>query len=257
MVRAIWRERSAVAYLISILLAICAECLALLQGSLNYKVSIGYPPGSLWELQIRSGGVSGDLWSRWPGRFALSFQSQGPILKPSEKSYTLIRAAGVYYEKEEGPVVLQRDGCGFLGDSDSAEFCTYKKNFCGASGVRCARHWYSGVIHRQVTLSWTSLAVLFAVPTLMTIAPVPLNVWRNLMIARKRRIRQRRGVCRSCGYDLRASRIRCPECGTPIPSESRDAGRLLRMQAQECARTGKPQPSRCSDRSLPNPCGSK
>jgi hypothetical protein len=121
MVRAIWRERSAVAYLISILLAICAECLALLQGSLNYKVSIGYPPGSLWELQIRSGGVSGDLWSRWPGRFALSFQSQGPILKPSEKSYTLIRAAGVYYEKEEGPVVLQRDGCGFLGDSDSAE----------------------------------------------------------------------------------------------------------------------------------------
>ena len=48
----------------------------------------------------------------------------------------------------------------------------------------------------------TPLLAFAALPTI-----VAMSAWR-------RRRRNRRGLCRHCGYDLRGSPAQCPECGT-------------------------------------------
>jgi hypothetical protein len=51
----------------------------------------------------------------------------------------------------------------------------------------------------------------FWMPFLLAAAPLAFAG----RAARQRRVRLRRGLCLSCGYDLRGGGERCPECGTP------------------------------------------
>jgi hypothetical protein len=71
-------------------------------------------------------------------------------------------------------------------------------------------HRRSGA-NRAMSFRWWILELPMWMPfTLTLIAP-------SVAAARggRRRHRRQRGLCESCGYDLRASPERCPECGTP------------------------------------------
>ena len=69
---------------------------------------------------------------------------------------------------------------------------------------------------QPVTANWAVRLIIphwfFAVwPAIL---PLAWLRWRFVVLPRAR---ESRGLCITCGYDLRASKDRCPECGTPIP----------------------------------------
>ncbi|HEX4796340.1 MAG TPA: hypothetical protein VH370_21305 [Humisphaera sp.] len=60
------------------------------------------------------------------------------------------------------------------------------------------------VHHRELRVPFWPLAILLAVPWAV-----------GVIRGRRRRRRFRIGHCAKCGYDMRATPKRCPECGTP------------------------------------------
>jgi hypothetical protein len=62
-----------------------------------------------------------------------------------------------------------------------------------------------GFVRRSLYVPHWTLAAVSALPA-------PLSLW--LLRHRRRRQRIRDGLCLKCGYDLRGTPDRCPECGT-------------------------------------------
>ena len=75
-------------------------------------------------------------------------------------------------------------------------------------------------------------------PIVITLLPTTLPVRRLVWTAYRRRRALRTGHCTRCGYDLRASRDTCPECGAVIPvrrsAEPTSTELASRLERIEC-----------------------
>ena len=74
--------------------------------------------------------------------------------------------------------------------------------------------------------SYVRVTLFYWVPVAITLLPLLLWSVSQLYIARRLAHRRELGLCLSCGYDVRGSTVRCPECGQRLT----DAGDLHRVQ---------------------------
>ena len=157
------------------------------------------------------------------GRLILA-ETDTPVVTDHPRDATLARGyrvLGLYSDASQYGVKLERE---FSWALPGVEYSTRAAQMIAAGRISepTPPHGWTGglkftgptffVGFRFLGVSWWLPALLFAVP------PV-LWGWRARVHNRKNRC-SREQTCPRCGYDLRATPGRCPECGTMAPSVS-------------------------------------
>jgi hypothetical protein len=160
------------------------------------------------------------LWSR-------SYRSSEKITWMRDRGQSSLRSA-------QGHVVFhlyQADRSSRPGDLRGLQYTRDAANpatmellgvffLCSDASVRLV-HWDRGGFAWTRRSSSNTLIVTAVAPfwSVALAAAAPPMGWATLRLRSRRRARIRKncGLCPTCGYDLRATPTRCPECGT-IPA---------------------------------------
>jgi len=107
-----------------------------------------------------------------------------------------------------------------LGGNTIEDFSTTPFTLGTANSWNPLAHQFMGFGYDSVQQNFMA-EVRVAIPfwVLMLICGILPALQVSFALGRGRR--RRLGLCLTCGYDLRASKDRCPECGTAIPSKKK------------------------------------
>jgi len=103
----------------------------------------------------------------------------------------------------------------FVPQTTNAYQGWYRTGFSGFSTNWTGRitvHPSDRPTYRRYVLHWSRQTMILAIPLWI---PTVICALATLAIPfHRHRKRKKLGLCLKCGYDLRASKERCPECGT-------------------------------------------
>jgi hypothetical protein len=159
--------------------------------------------GALWVRAAKSGDVFSKLGPRgieltsYRGEIALWIYSGVPFSTP--------------LRHQSGNSSMRHTDTGnyaYVGESGGV-----RSYWLVSRGIGFTNYQLAGVANAPVKQAfWSRWATRHWFIALVT-APLPIALITQLARARAARRRAMAGLCRYCGYDLRASPGRCPECG--------------------------------------------
>jgi hypothetical protein len=169
--------------------------------------------GAQWRVESSGGGLTMDRFGGWPEGPTWAYQSldvdffrqRTPLVSYSPRNVwrggPLIGATGRAW------VQLTATGAVDWGTQLSLE--AFKARAAAPPDIT----W---VPFSSVRISYWAVILLLLLPVIGRFVR-----WMSVRIAR--RSRRSRGLCVDCGYDLRASPARCPECGASVVTGPRVA----------------------------------